>query len=523
MSLIALYFNIVSLFVAFAQLIIGGIIYSADNKNPVTRYWFIACVFASLWSFSFFLIINASSREISLLVRVFMDASAILLLYFWLRFVLVFLNNKNKFIHYFSLSCVVALLILNSSPWFITDMVPKYIFNYYVNASYGYYLFACYCLVTGFTGLYLLFKNSFTSSTIQNAQTRNIFYGSFLAIVGGSSSFLLAFNIPVPPYFFIMFAALPMIIAYGVVKNKLFNVKVVTTELFTTFIWALLTIRLILSQSQQDLALNLFFLIATVIFGFLIIRSMYNEIHQKEKIEALNEQQLKLIHFMNHQVKGRFGIVKNIFAELMTDDYGTMPPATDFLLRKGLEEANVGVNYVTGILSGASAESGTLHFDMLPMNIRETVQTMFDIYVEQAKKKGLQYEIKIEEGDYAFTGDKLQLGEALRNLIDNAVNFTPQGNVSVTLGFKDSNIAFSVKDSGVGIVDEDKPNLYKAGGRGKDSLKVNVNSTGYGLVFVKNVVEAHGGKVWYESEGKDRGTTFFVTLPKNQAELTNGI
>jgi signal transduction histidine kinase len=55
--------------------------------------------------------------------------------------------------------------------------------------------------------------------------------------------------------------------------------------------------------------------------------------------------------------------------------------------------------------------------------------------------------------------------------------------------------------------------LFTEGGRGKESTKVNVDSTGYGLFVAKSVVEAHGGKIWAESEGKGKGSRFTVELP----------
>lgn len=74
-------------------------------------------------------------------------------------------------------------------------------------------------------------------------------------------------------------------------------------------------------------------------------------------------------------------------------------------------------------------------------------------------------------------------------------------------------IKLSVKDTGMGITEEDKQHLFTEGGRGKDSVKVNVDSTGYGLFTVKLIVEAHKGKVWMESEGENKGSAFFVELP----------
>jgi signal transduction histidine kinase len=70
-----------------------------------------------------------------------------------------------------------------------------------------------------------------------------------------------------------------------------------------------------------------------------------------------------------------------------------------------------------------------------------------------------------------------------------------------------------VKDTGIGITKEDRKNLFTEGGRGKESVKVNVDSTGYGLYTVKLIIEAHKGKVTMESEGAGKGSTFFVELP----------
>ena len=115
---------------------------------------------------------------------------------------------------------------------------------------------------------------------------------------------------------------------------------------------------------------------------------------------------------------------------------------------------------------------------------------------------------------YAVTGDKEKLGDnVLRNLIDNAINYTPQGSVEVSLTKRDGKAIVAVKDTGVGISDEDKAHLFTEGGKGKDSNKINVHSTGYGLFIAKGIVEAHKGTIRAESEGPGNGSTFVVELP----------
>ena len=233
------------------------------------------------------------------------------------------------------------------------------------------------------------------------------------------------------------------------------------------------------------------------------------------KLKEANEGQASLMHFMNHQVKGRFGNAKNIFAELLTNDYGQIPDFAKPLLEKGLEETEMGVNYVQNILRGASAENGTLPYDMKPMDMKTVVEEVFSKQKEYAEKKGLSFNLEVESGDYNMTGDAVQLGEAVKNLIDNSINYTEKGQIVVNLSGKNNIIQLKIKDTGMGIIEEDKNKLFKSGVRGAESLKVNVNSTGYGLAFVKGVVEAHSGRVWAESEGSGKGSTFFVELPKS--------
>ena len=156
-------------------------------------------------------------------------------------------------------------------------------------------------------------------------------------------------------------------------------------------------------------------------------------------------------------------------------------------------------------------------YDMKLFDIKPVLEEVAKKQREYAEKKGLKFTLTIEPGDYNLTGDSIQLGEAMKNLIDNSINYTPSGSIAVSLTQNINMIRLTVKDTGVGIAPEDRDRLFKAGGRGVDSLKVNTNATGYGLVFVKGVVEAHKGRVWVESLGRGKGSTFYMELPN----LTN--
>ena len=130
-----------------------------------------------------------------------------------------------------------------------------------------------------------------------------------------------------------------------------------------------------------------------------------------------------------------------------------------------------------------------------------------------AEAKGLKMESDIKPDICNVLGDAFWLKEVVNNLIENSIKYTPKGTITVRLEKKDNKIILSVKDTGIGITLEDKKGLFTEGGRGKDSVRINVDSTGYGLYSVKLIVEAHKGRVWAESEGTNLGSTFFVELP----------
>ena len=167
------------------------------------------------------------------------------------------------------------------------------------------------------------------------------------------------------------------------------------------------------------------------------------------------------------------------------------------------------------VLNQASLQAGTVKYDMKPIDFKKVVEEIVKDNKGPAEKKGLKMETDIKGGDYNITGDQRWLKEAIHNLVDNAVKCTVTGKITVGLELKEKQVFFYVKDTGRGITDEDRKNLYTEGGRGKNSLQYNVDSTGYGLSTVKIVVEAHKGKVWEDTE-VGKGSTFYVKLPLTQ-------
>jgi signal transduction histidine kinase len=326
---------------------------------------------------------------------------------------------------------------------------------------------------------------------------------------------------PVGMLLFIVF------LAYLIVRFKAFDIKLIGAQ---ALVWALIILigsQFFFIQNNVNRVLTAITLVISAIVGLMIIRSVKKEVAQREELAVANENQQLLIRFITHQVKGFFTKSKMVFASLLEGDFGQIPEAVTPVLKEGLESDNKAVEMVQEVLKASSLRSGTMTYNFEETDLKEFVAGIAETFKETAVGKGLAYEVNLPAEKALSKIDRLQMTQVIKNLIDNSVKYTLTGFVHVNLKVKNvsegrrviKTALFSVEDSGVGLSDGDKAKLFKEGGRGEESLKVNVNSTGYGLFIVKKIVEGHGGKIWAESRGRGHGTKFFVEIPLADSSL----
>ena len=130
------------------------------------------------------------------------------------------------------------------------------------------------------------------------------------------------------------------------------------------------------------------------------------------------------------------------------------------------------------------------------------------------KKSNLKVENKVDKG-FNVCLDKLEFNELIDNLLTNAFKFTPEGgNISIDAGKKDDFIKVSISDTGAGLTKEQIEHIFEEFYK-TDSSRHNLDSSGLGLSICKRIVERHGGKIWAESGGLDKGSTFHFLLSLN--------
>ncbi|MBU6370941.1 MAG: hypothetical protein KGH93_03390 [Patescibacteria group bacterium] len=505
--------------IVFSSLMLGLIAILRKPGEKASRLFLFMTLALAIWQLSNFLENEPISLRITSFFLQLDFASAVWVGYFWFIFVLNFSEKKilrSRFLKIILFCLPVFLSVCSFTQSIITDIHLHAGTIAFANA----YLWPVYAVVVlGFfaAGYIVVVSNIIQSHGSLKMQNIYILVGmlisSGIALVVNLflSDVLDANQSRIGIYGMIIFVFCAF---YAIIRYHLFNIKIIETEIFTFVLWVVLLFRIFLSDNAKDVVTNSVIFGAVLLIGILLVKSVEEEVKLQESLQAANAGQTNLIHIMNHQIKGYLGKDKDIFAELLDGDYGNV--VTDGvrdLIQMGLKETDAGVQYVTDILRGASAENGTLPYDMQPVDVRKIAAIAAENARPKAEERKLKFDFTADDGNYAMTGDPVQLAEAFRNLIENAVFYTFSGGITIRLSKNPGHIRFSVADTGIGVKPEDAPKLFKAGGVGSDSLKVNVKSSGYGLAFVKGVIEAHKGKVGFESAGEGKGTTFFVDLP----------
>lgn len=302
--------------------------------------------------------------------------------------------------------------------------------------------------------------------------------------------------------------------SYLIVRYGAFNIKTLGSQ-FLIFALVFANFSLFFVQDIVNARIIILItLIITVVIGEILFRSIRFIEKQKQELAISNDNQEKLLHFITHQVKSNMTKSRNIFAGLIEGDYGRTTKKVANIANIGLKNEEYGIETVQNILKASDLKKGVVELKKEKFSVSEILSDIISKSKIVASEKGLNIVENVSESNVFINGDKIGLSEVFKNLINNAILYTQEGEIEIYLSEDEKQIIFSVEDTGVGISDEDMKNLFTEGGKGKDSLKYNINSTGYGLFIARQIIRRHNGDIHVHSEGQGKGSKFSVILPK---------
>lgn len=527
-------FSIISL----GSLVLGLLVYSTNRKEPLNKWYGIFGLTTGLWVISNVLLSIFPTRfwiNFVYSLGAIVPASAIMwVLYFCEKPP----SRKLKIILGF-LAVFFAILPHTSARIFLVDIERVYLGGVQSSLGIGFFFYSLYQFALLLWIVYSLFKHYSEKKDVQKTQSKFVLVG---AVIWISVVLLVSFVLP----FFGIYQLIPfdspstivflVLTAYAITKHHLFNLKVITTEILVAALWVLLFTTTASSQNMQDFLTNGIIFILVVVFGVLLIKSVIKEVRQKEEIEKMakdiekayevekraNEELKNLDKVKNqflvqtqHDLRTPLSVIRGYCDLLINGTLGKQTTKTIDVAKRIQVVAEDKIRDVNNFLDTTQFQLGKKVVALKPgVELNQILDEIYNHLENGAKSKGIYLKLEKPAEKIAIEADKEKLKSALFNMIDNSIKYTPNGGVTIKLASEDKKIRIEIKDTGIGIPSEKLKTMFDtAFERGDQAKKTFASGFGVGLYLSSQIIKAHNGKIWVESEGEGKGSTFFVELP----------
>ncbi len=330
---------------------------------------------------------------------------------------------------------------------------------------------------------------------------------------------------------------LPTIIgaAYAILRHKLLNIKIITTEIAAFFLLFTSLWQILLAKDLTGLISQSAIGLLILVFSIFLIKSVLAEVRQREQLEVLTKQledaneKLKIldqaraefITIASHQLRTPPATIKWYLSSILNGDYGRVTKELKIIIGKANLTNNSLISLIDDLLNVSRIERGKMEFLFEPCNLTDLAKFTYEQLLPIAQDKHLELvfdepKIKLPE----IMADKEKIRQVMNNLIDNAIKYTHDGKITVGISATADNIKFSVTDTGKGISPDEQGSIFEKYSRGKESVNQSPG-LGLGLYVAKIVIGQHKGKIWAESPGPGKGSSFIFEIPiHNNLEKT---
>jgi signal transduction histidine kinase len=228
----------------------------------------------------------------------------------------------------------------------------------------------------------------------------------------------------------------------------------------------------------------------------------------------LSEARSQFLANVSHELRTPMNAILGMIDLALRDD---LKPTARDCLNTARESADLLLGLLNNLLDSAKIESGNLELEVAPLSVYRVLEQTARVLAVRASEKGLAFHWHTPENlPQAVLGDKLRLRQVLLNLGGNAIKFTEQGEVTMTVRVEsftaeEARLEFAVRDTGVGIPPGDLERIFKPFAQAEASTARRFGGTGLGLSISANLVTMMGGRLWAESE-LGHGSTFYFTV-----------
>ena len=251
-------------------------------------------------------------------------------------------------------------------------------------------------------------------------------------------------------------------------------------------------------------------------YGYIKI---FYDLTREKQIDKLKSE---FISIAAHQLRTPLSAIKWIIKMVLDGDAGELTIEQEELLTKGYKSNERIIRLVNDLLNVSRIEEGRFGYNFQYNNFQDVLNIVTENAEGAVGKKHLKLTVDKPDKLPNVYMDKERIIMIIQNLLDNAINYTPEnGKIEIKIKKIDKDINISIKDSGVGIPEKNKAKIFSKFFRGENVMRMQTEGTGLGLFISKNIIEKHNGKIDIKSK-EGIGTEVIITLPiKKSKKISN--
>lgn len=317
-------------------------------------------------------------------------------------------------------------------------------------------------------------------------------------------------------------------LSYLIVRYKAFDIKLFETQVLVASLLILIASQFFFVRTFENIVLVGVTIVIAMFGGYTLIGTVQRDsqrtaelsiltnqlIKANERLKKLDEAKSEFISIASHQLRTPLTAVKGFISLVLEGSYGEVGPGVKNALNKVYLSNERLIQLVEDLLSISRIESGRMRYKLTEVDLNHLVREAYELFVIRARDKGLRFLYhQPNQLVQRIIADESKLREVLSNLVDNAIKYTESGTIDIYLEATSTHARIIVRDTGIGIDADEIQGLFSKFRRGKDTERFHANGTGLGLYVAKNLIESHKGRIWAQSEGREKGSVFIVELP----------
>jgi len=231
-------------------------------------------------------------------------------------------------------------------------------------------------------------------------------------------------------------------------------------------------------------------------------------------LRALDKAKSEFLSIASHQLRTPISAIKGYLAMMLDGDFGKVSPKIKNVLKDLFESSARLARLINVFLNVSRIESGRFKLDKKPIQINDLIESVIIELKNQAIKKELKltYHQPVKKIPLVFA-DSDKLREVILNLVDNAIKYTLKGSIDIYIKHDKHELSFISKDTGIGIDPSEGRTLFRKFVRGTGVAQIHTGGSGLGLFIAQKIIKEHGGRIWAESKGKEKGSVFRFVIP----------